>query len=410
MTIQFQRQSLYEEVWSVPLTKLGKKYGLSDNGVRKACIAMNIPLPKTGHWTKIAAGHQIPRTPLPETTKVTTYISNPKPAESATPEKAEDAIWLNLHESFEADPLNHIVVDLQPKKFHSLLTETHSEFIKKAKESERLIADAKKEANRPKGKGWEPNVHGYRLSYFERNGQVIELHRWGMPLRLTPKTWERGLIIMNALFVAAEQRGFEIVRKKESNELIFKLNSGEVHIRMSEKLIQEIRPSTDDAELDSLLGPSKIKVPTGTLRLHLRASGSYSEIEMPETPGKPLQENLNQVFCRIYKLIVKSRAKSREWEEWKRKREEEDKQREEREKIHQEELRTEAIETQKRKDLLKEANDWQNAELIYRYISHLETIENINENEKFLEWKKWAVKVANDLDPALTAVKRIIAE
>ena len=67
MPIQFERQSLYEEVWSTPLTRLGKKYGLSDNGVRKACIAMNIPLPKAGHWAKIAAGHQIPRTPLPKT-------------------------------------------------------------------------------------------------------------------------------------------------------------------------------------------------------------------------------------------------------------------------------------------------------------------------------------------------------
>lgn len=29
MPIQFERHSLYEEVWSEPLTRLGKKYGLS---------------------------------------------------------------------------------------------------------------------------------------------------------------------------------------------------------------------------------------------------------------------------------------------------------------------------------------------------------------------------------------------
>lgn len=32
MSIKFERQSLYEEVWSEPRTRLGKKYGLSDNG------------------------------------------------------------------------------------------------------------------------------------------------------------------------------------------------------------------------------------------------------------------------------------------------------------------------------------------------------------------------------------------
>lgn len=410
MTIQFERQSLYEEVWTIPLTQLGKKYGLSDNGVRKACIAMNIPLPKSGHWTKIAAGYQVPRTPLPDTSEVTTYISNPKPAEPASPEKTEDAIWLNKHESFELNPINRIVVDLLLKKFHPLLLDTHNEFLKKVKELEKLIIEAKKEAIRPKGKKWEPNINSSRLKAFEQNGQLLELHRWGMPLRLTTKTWERGLAITNALFTATEKRGFEIIRENKSNEVRVKLNGGEVYIRMSEKLKQDILMSKDDPELDLLLGPTIIKVPTGILRLHLRASGSYSEIEISDTPDKPLQENLNQVFCKIYKLIVKSRVKSREWAEWQLKRDEEDKLREERERVHQEELRTQAIEAQRRNDLLKEANDWQNAELIYKYINHLDEIENAYKDERFLEWKKWAIKVANELDPTQNTLKQIIID
>ena len=54
MEIIFERTRLYEEVWSEPLTKLGKKYGLSDNGLRKVCKALNIPLPRAGHWAKVA--------------------------------------------------------------------------------------------------------------------------------------------------------------------------------------------------------------------------------------------------------------------------------------------------------------------------------------------------------------------
>lgn len=42
MAIQFERQSPYEEVWPGHLTQLRKKYCLSDNGVRKVCIALNI--------------------------------------------------------------------------------------------------------------------------------------------------------------------------------------------------------------------------------------------------------------------------------------------------------------------------------------------------------------------------------
>jgi len=406
MPIQFERQSLYEEVWSEPLTRLGKKYGLSDNGVRKVCIALNIPLPKAGHWAKIAAGHQISRTPLPKTSKITVYISNPKPAEPSSQENTEDAIWLERQESFEADPINHIVVELQPKKFHPLLLETRSQLIEKVKESEKLIIEAQKEAINPKKKTWEPNINSFRLSFFERNGQLLELHRWDMPLRLTSKTWERGLAIMNALFIAAEKRGFEITKEKESNKLSFKLDGEEVYIRMSEKLKQEIRASKDTAELNSHLDSQKIKVPTGILRFHI-CLGGYTEIEIPETSVNPLQDNLNQAFFRIYKLIVRSRVKSREWAEWRRKRDEEDLQREEREKVLQEALRIQELESQKRKDLLKEANDWQNAELIYKYIAHFDEMGNFQGNAEFLEWKKWAINVANELDPTSLILQRI---
>ena len=43
--IRFERTALYEEVWAAPLTRLGKNYGLSDNGLRKICKAINIQLP-----------------------------------------------------------------------------------------------------------------------------------------------------------------------------------------------------------------------------------------------------------------------------------------------------------------------------------------------------------------------------
>ena len=47
------RQELYDLVWENPLSKLAKKYNLSDNGLRKVCKKLDIPLPKNGHWQKI---------------------------------------------------------------------------------------------------------------------------------------------------------------------------------------------------------------------------------------------------------------------------------------------------------------------------------------------------------------------
>ncbi|MDO9204134.1 hypothetical protein [Methylotenera sp.] len=413
MSIRFERQSLYEEVWSEPLTRLGKKYGLSDNGLRKVCIALNIPLPKAGHWTKIAAGHQVPRVPLPEKSDKTEFISNPKPAEAVTIEQNEDMTWLKEREAFESSQANHIYVDLQPKKFHSMLIETHNRLAEKLKEIEKTRIEAEKEAKRPAGRKWEPNMNSSTLSYFESRGQLLELHRWGMPFRFTPKTCDRGLAIANALFSAAESRGFKIVKDKESNKLNFKLDDGLVYIRMSEKLKQDVRILKNPSDLDLRLSQEHIKIPTGTLRFHLCASGSSSEVEMPDTDDKPLQENLNQVFCRIYKLIVQSRAHSRKLAEWHRKYEEEKRQREEKEKIRQEEIKLQEMELQKRAALLKEASDWRNSELIYKYIAHLDNTLSgigldISKEKNYREWRNWALNAASALDQTSQRINELI--
>lgn len=55
------------------MTKLAKAYGLSDVGLRKICVALDVPLPPRGYWTKLAAGRTIPMPALPETKLPTTY-------------------------------------------------------------------------------------------------------------------------------------------------------------------------------------------------------------------------------------------------------------------------------------------------------------------------------------------------
>lgn len=56
----FKRDEFFVEVWDTALTALAKKYGLSDNGIRMICVAMNISLPRVGHWAKAAVGKHPP--------------------------------------------------------------------------------------------------------------------------------------------------------------------------------------------------------------------------------------------------------------------------------------------------------------------------------------------------------------
>jgi len=63
---EFTRQELYDLVWSTPLTKLSKDFGLSDVGLRKVCIKHEIPTPPLGYWAKLNFGKTVQQTPLHE--------------------------------------------------------------------------------------------------------------------------------------------------------------------------------------------------------------------------------------------------------------------------------------------------------------------------------------------------------
>lgn len=58
------REELYELVWAEPLLGLSRRFGLSDNGLRKRCRAMNVPIPPQGYWQRARAGRYGRRLPL----------------------------------------------------------------------------------------------------------------------------------------------------------------------------------------------------------------------------------------------------------------------------------------------------------------------------------------------------------
>jgi hypothetical protein len=62
----WNREELYEKVWSEPVTKVAKEYGVSDVALAKACRKLKVPVPGRGYWAKKEHGHRIERLPLPK--------------------------------------------------------------------------------------------------------------------------------------------------------------------------------------------------------------------------------------------------------------------------------------------------------------------------------------------------------
>ena len=67
LSSRYDRERLYEEVWTEPTQKVAKRYGVSDVAIAKACALLNIPKPPRGYWARHAAGRKLPkRPPLPK--------------------------------------------------------------------------------------------------------------------------------------------------------------------------------------------------------------------------------------------------------------------------------------------------------------------------------------------------------
>jgi hypothetical protein len=65
---QLTWEELHELVWSMPMTRAARQVGITDNGLRKWCNRVQVPLPPQGYWQvppERCAAFRKAREPLP---------------------------------------------------------------------------------------------------------------------------------------------------------------------------------------------------------------------------------------------------------------------------------------------------------------------------------------------------------
>jgi hypothetical protein len=85
------REELYELVWSMPITKVGKQLEISDVAVRKICIKYDIPRPPQGYWASERRRRQV-RPVLPKEDQYTSLIRIYVPERANTPPEPETTL------------------------------------------------------------------------------------------------------------------------------------------------------------------------------------------------------------------------------------------------------------------------------------------------------------------------------
>jgi hypothetical protein len=395
LNVIFQREDLFVEVWTTPLTTLAKKYDLSDNGIRKVCKAMNIPLPKAGHWAKAAVGREPPRPDLPASAQRTSFQSNPV-QKSVTPKVLveEDQAWLDAKLIEEKQPRNKIVVAPRTAKWHPAVLPLRT-WLEECVDKYQLALAEKARREKSPRRSALPDFSGWDI---HSNEPVLGNTHRSIAMRVSVRTYERALTIFNALAYAAEERGFTVELTKRNSRLRFSLEKANLDLYITERLEEtfvSVRNSLDTK-------PRMEKKMVSTDRLRLNIDRGYAAYQINETADSPLEDDLNRVFEYSYRYVIKSRESERLNEIERQKAEVRRLQWEEAERLRKaKELRW-AEEQRRREELLHQAGDLDKAESIRRLVEALDRRFGASgvPAEKFETWQIWALEVAAAYDPA----------
>lgn len=349
-TIKFTRKELYDLVWENPLSKLARKYNLSDNGLRKVCKKLDIPLPKNGHWQKIQFNKKVIKEKLPLNNTVDASITL----------KFRDNTETII--DGEVNELNQLTKELQTTLKNTIL------FPEKLTKPNQLTIDAKNDLKKK-----EPSYNHNIKGLLNTSTDILNI-------TVSPQNVKRALLFMDVFIKAIQKRGHKIIVKEGTNIVI---NDIELGIGLRERLKRKIVKGTyyDSTEL----------YPSNILSFTLYV---YPTKEWTDTNTSKLEDKIPNIIAKLELQAVKEKQDAIESEirhiEYERNR-----------KI-EEELETKRnFELIEFKGLFKKANRWHQAEILRKYIAEVEkkSRQNNSLTEDVLNWLEWASNKVEWYDP-----------
>ncbi|MCW3101147.1 MAG: hypothetical protein JWL77_6765 [Chthonomonadaceae bacterium] len=268
-------------VWSEPITRIAKTYGLSDVGFAKLCERHDIPRPPRGYWAQRQHGHEPEQIPLP----------NPKddpeiPMRERVPLSELEAQSSASGEATPTVEVPKIVVAESLRGCHDLVSRANQELEKTATDSDGLIVA----------------VEGRALDIRTSEGCV-----------------RRSLLLFDALLKECERRGYEVAAGPsitiQKHRMTLSISEG------VETKREEAGDAADDLRGSYSFGHSRYtskRLLTGRLILTIEggrgnwASGSRSTWR--DTEKSRLEDRLGKVLLALIDLAEMARRHEEEQE------------------------------------------------------------------------------------------------
>lgn len=258
------REELYKLVWQTPMIRLAEEFGVTGNGLAKACDRLDVPYPPRGYWAKKAAGKPVVtfklpprRNGIPEATDI--QRTPPKPV--ALPEATQSA-------SKAAKLVTGIVVPDDLERLHPRVRAWLKEHKQEQRERER---DKKRR----------------RRDEF-----------WGLPL--LPDLTERDLYrfrVTSAIFEGIEKAGGKIIDSPITGKMTLNIDGFEVKCSIVEKLVKSLKTWEDLGKWTAY--PSRHQsglTSSGFLRVTITTYLEYGPHQWIETEKAPMVKLLPDVI------------------------------------------------------------------------------------------------------------------
>ncbi|CAB1059842.1 hypothetical protein D1BOALGB6SA_4607 [Olavius sp. associated proteobacterium Delta 1] len=383
-TVKISRSELYKEVWTVAITKLSKKYGLSDVGLAKICKKHSIPRPPRGYWARKAAGYKVKRLPLPAGENVTIAIT-PNPYSRIANKNRELTAKMPPSIQSEEEP---IVVPGRLSSPHPLI-----------KQSSEIL------------NGRQPNDVG-----------LINPPKKGcLDIAVSKGSLKRALRIIDTILKVLEKRDYTVYLSEGRTKT--KIQEVPISFGISEKLAtKKKRPEEHDLNGRYHFGHSRFveeRVPSGDLCLTIHDAGDFyiygCQQNWNDGKKSKLENRINSFISGLVTVALAKIERDKEKEEEERRRIERQRQFEE-ERQKRAELRRKYLEEEARvKKLISEAENWKLSQILREYIAEIERLStagelSLNLEKPLADWLKWAQDQADRLDPMSPSPSSILDE
>ncbi|EDZ62087.1 hypothetical protein SMGD1_0205 [Sulfurimonas gotlandica GD1] len=349
------REQLYKHVWSNPFTKLALKYNVSAVELKKLCNKFLIPVPKMGHWQKIAFGKEIYIPPLTSYKYISVLLKKRK----AIPVIKGIASNIKLKKTiFLAAKKTKITVKQTLTSPHTIIAKTRDSLKSKKIDEYGMITSGKDCAD----------------------------------IRISPANYKKVLRVLDALFKWFENRGYEVNTSNGYGTCII-IDKEKIQIAVEEKSTVTNTTVVGDGFWKRT---EREYTPSNKISLLIKSYNGNTRRTWSAGKLYTLEELLPSFIDGILNFATAMK-------ENKLRREEEDRKRKEARILKRYNSHCEELEKNMIEQLEKQAKDWNFTMQLQNYISAIDDKAK-KENggtltKDMLKWIEWANQYLDKINP-----------